>query len=196
MAKQTSISVLAKSNTLEALFRKIEMKRRTFAAILTPLWLAVPVQAEMMTIQPQRLTSPTPTYISQANSNNASLSIGKAADLISQWLEAKQKIFAPPFDRELLANLTTGILYSDTLTAIDYLRQNSSYYRYGVQKVESVERFAASGAKATIEVRVTEDTTFYQNGKVNSSSFNTKLVRYSLEYWDGIWKIADAKVLD
>ncbi|BBD55818.1 hypothetical protein PA905_08280 [Planktothrix agardhii CCAP 1459/11A] len=27
------------------------------------------------------------------------------------------------------------------------------------------------------------------------SSFNTKLVRYNLEYWDGIWKIANSQVM-
>ena len=91
--------------------------------------------------------------------------------------------------------MTTGILYSDTVQAIDYLTNSNSRYRYGVQKVESVERFAASGNKATLEVRITEDATLYRNGKVDTSSFNTKLIRYSLEYWDGIWKIADSQVI-
>ncbi len=91
--------------------------------------------------------------------------------------------------------MTTGILYTDTVKAIDNLINSNSQYRYGVQKVESVERFAASGNKATIEVRVTEDATVYRNGRVETSSFNTKLVRYTLEYWDGIWKIADSQIM-
>ncbi|MEG4502072.1 IMS domain-containing protein [Microcoleus sp. F6_B4] len=53
------------------------------------------------------------------------------------------------------------------------MTNSNSHYRYGVQKVESVERFAASGNKATIEVRVTEDATVYRNSKVDSSSFNS-----------------------
>ena len=45
-------------------------------------------------------------------------------------------------DRQLLAKMTTGILYADTVKGIDYLTNSNSQYRYGVQKVESVERFA------------------------------------------------------
>ena len=130
-------------------------------------------------------------YISEA----PNITLGQASDLIGKWLEAKQKIFAPPFDRQLLAKMTTGILYTDTVKAIDNLINNNSQYRYGVQKVESVERFAASGNKATIEVKVTEDATVYRNGRVETSSFNTKVVRYTLEYWDGIWKIADSQIM-
>ncbi|OIP70321.1 MAG: hypothetical protein AUK43_10065 [Oscillatoriales cyanobacterium CG2_30_40_61] len=134
--------------------------------------------------------------VNQITQNTETITIGKAADLITEWLNTKSRIFAPPFDRALLGNLTTGVLYADSLKGIDFLRENNSYYQYGVQKVESIERFAASGNKATIEVKVTEDTTLYKNGKIIESSFNTKLVRYNLEYWDGIWKIANSQVMN
>jgi len=134
--------------------------------------------------------------VKQITQNTETITIGKAADLITEWLNTKSRIFAPPFDRALLGNLTTGVLYADSLKGIDFLRENNSYYQYGVQKVESIERFAASGNKATIEVKVTEDTTLYKNGKIIESSFNTKLVRYNLEYWDGIWKIANSQVMN
>ena len=133
--------------------------------------------------------------VNQITQNTETITIGKAADLITQWLNAKSRIFAPPFDRESLGDLTTGVLYADSLKAINFLLENNAYYQYGVQKVESIERFAASGNKATIEVKVTEDTTLYKNGKIIESSFNTKLVRYNLEYWDGIWKIANSQVM-
>lgn len=128
--------------------------------------------------------------------NKVPFSLGRAADLIDDWLSAKSRIFAPPFDRDTLAALTTGRLYADTLEAIDYLLDNDGYYEYGVQKLESVERFAASGNRATIEVTVTEDTTFYQDGKVVESTFNTQRVRYKLEFRDNLWKIADSQILD
>jgi serine/threonine-protein kinase len=133
--------------------------------------------------------------VNQITQNTESITIGKAADLITQWLNSKSKIFASPFDRAMLGNLTTGVLYADSLKAINFLQENNAYYQYGVQKIESIERFAASGNKATIEVKVTEDTTLYKNGKIIESSFNTKLVRYNLEYWDGIWKIANSQVM-
>lgn len=134
--------------------------------------------------------------VNQLTQNSESITIGKAADLITQWLDTKSRIFAPPFDRESLGDLTTGVLYADSLKAINFLRENNAYYQYGVQKVESIERFAASGNKATIEVKVTEDTTLYQNGKIIESSFNTKLVRYNLEQWDGLWRIANSQVMN
>lgn len=192
------------------------MKLRIFAiaAFLIPLSSVTPIQAANFPIFKENwqtvnfheskenwdeslstVSQPITIILTQANTNSAVLTLGQAADIISRWLDAKQKIFASPFDRETLASLTTGILYADTVKAIEYLKNNKAYYRYGVQKVESVERFAASGNKATIEVRVTEDVTLYQNGQVENSSFNTKLVRYSLEYWDGVWKIADAQVI-
>jgi serine/threonine-protein kinase len=168
------------------------MKPIILLAILTPLWLTPPAKAENVTCSRQPLaTNYCENYISEA----PNITLGQASDLIGKWLEAKQKIFAPPFDRQLLAKMTTGILYADTVKAMDNLTNSNSQYRYGVQKVESVERFAASGNKATIEVRVTEDATVYRNDRVDSSSFNTKLVRYTLEYWDGIWKIADSQII-
>ena len=168
------------------------MKPIILIAILTPLWLTPPAKAENITCSRQPLaTNYCENYISEA----PNITLGQASDLISKWLEAKQRIFAPPLDRQLLAKMTTGILYTDTVKAMDNLINSNSQYRYGVQKVESVERFAASGNKATIEVKVTEDATVYRNGKVDSSSFNTKLVRYTLEYWDGIWKIADSQIM-
>ncbi len=168
------------------------MKPIILLAILTPLWLTAPAKAENITGSKQTLAiNYSDNYISQA----PNITLGQASDIIGKWLDAKQKIFAPPFDRSLLAKMTTGILYSDTVKGIDNLRSTNSHYRYGVQKVESVERFAVSGNKATIEVRVTEDATVYRDDRVESSSFNTRVVRYTLEYWDGIWKIADSQVM-
>ena len=168
------------------------MKPIILIAILTPLWLTPPAKAENITCPRQRIAT---NYCKDRISQAQDITLGQASDLISKWLEAKQRIFAPPFDRQLLAKMTTGILYADTVKGIDYLTNSNSQYRYGVQKVESVERFAASGNKATIEVRVTEDATVYRNDRVDTSSFNTKLVRYTLEYWDGIWKIADSQII-
>lgn len=160
-------------------------------SLLIPFSLALSVKAETIPVNCYGCEQP-----NQIVQNNASLTLGQAADLITQWLNAKSQIFAPPYDRRIVGELTTGNLYTDTLKAINFLIENNAYYQYGVQKVESVEQFAASGNKATIEVRVTEDTTLYQNGRVTESTFNTKVVRYNLENWDGIWKIANSQVLN
>jgi hypothetical protein len=110
--------------------------------------LAVPAKPENFGGCAEQL--PTTNYCLNYISQALNITLGQASDLIGRWLDAKPRIFAPPFDRQLLAKMTTGI---------------------------------------------PEDATLYRNCKVDSSSFNTKLVRYSLEYWDGIWKIADSQVM-
>ncbi|MEC4984592.1 MAG: ARC6/PARC6 family protein, partial [Oscillatoria sp. PMC 1076.18] len=140
-----------------------------------------------------------------SNSNSRSFSRQitqqQALSLVNRWTQAKPQIFAPPFATQLISNLTTGELY-DSLTeangAIAWLRNNQAYYRFGVQKIESVERFVANDRKATIEVKVTEDRTLYREGEIDRSQtdFDTQVIRYSLELVDNIWKIADYKTVD
>lgn len=125
----------------------------------------------------------------------------QAVELINQWLQAKQQIFAPPFNSQLVAQLTTGELYGELAKpdgTTTWLKNNNAYYRFGVQKVESVKRFVASADKATLEVSVTEDRTLYRNGKVDPSQtdFETRLIRYSLQSVDGVPKIADYKTVE
>ena len=141
-----------------------------------------------------------PTQAVAARSN-AVLSQNQAVDLITEWLEAKSRIFAPPFDQQPVKQLTTGELYGSLVRddgAIAWLKDNQAYYRFGVQKVESVERFVADQNKATVELKITEDRTLYRDGKVDptQTDFQTRLVRSSLEAIDGAWKIADYKTVD
>ncbi|NET91337.1 MAG: DUF4101 domain-containing protein [Kamptonema sp. SIO1D9] len=141
-----------------------------------------------------------------SNSNSSSsfsrqITQQQALSLVSRWTQAKSQIFAPPFEARLISDLTTGELY-DSLTdangAIAWLRNNQAYYRFGVQKIESVERFVASETKATIEVKVTEDRTLYREGEIDPSQteFDTQVIRYSLELVGNVWKIADYKTVD
>lgn len=125
----------------------------------------------------------------------------QAVDLINQWLEAKSEIFAPPFNQTQLSRFATGELYASLANPnglLDWLKNNRAYYRYGVQKVDAVERFAADRDRATIELKITEDRTLYQDGAVNPqhTDFSTKPVRYTLERVDGRWKIADYKTTE
>lgn len=125
----------------------------------------------------------------------------QAVELVTKWLQAKQDIFAPPFDEELVNGLTTGELQASLIESdgvIDWLRNNQAYYRFGVQKLEDVERLVANKSRAKIELKVTEDRTLYRNNRVdpNQTDFETKLIRYSLESVDDTWKISDYKAVD
>lgn len=130
----------------------------------------------------------------------ASITQREAVGLIETWLDAKQEIFASPYSYQSVKALTTGPLYADLTKAdgpIEWLKKNGAYYRYGVQRVESVEKLSSQGNKASIEVWVTEERTLYKkDGTIdpNESDLTTSLVRYSLERVQGQWKIADYRV--
>lgn len=125
----------------------------------------------------------------------------QAVDLISRWLQAKAEIFAPPFNQQRVNELTTGELYTSLIRpggVLTWLKSNQAYYRYGVQKMESVERFVASGDRATIEIKLTEDRTLYANGRIEPqlTDFSAQQIRFSLELHKGTWKITDYKTID
>jgi hypothetical protein len=157
-------------------------------------------QPEQQQTQSEADVAPTTGQIQPAVliSASAELTQEQAVALISQWLNAKQQIFAPPYNQQLASQLTTGELYaalSQPSGVLAWLQNNQAYYRFGVQQIESVERFAASDRRATIEVAMTEDRTLYQNGTVNPehTQFDTEVVRFTLESVDGNWRISDYK---
>ena len=135
--------------------------------------------------------SPQPSSISQQ----------QAVNLIEAWLQAKKVMFAPPYEHQIAAELTTGELYEKTAGldgSITSLKNDRSYYRYGVQRIDGVEQFAANGNRATIQVRVTEERTLYgANGNIDpeQTDFKTRTVVYNLEQVDGRLKIADSKII-
>ncbi len=142
-----------------------------------------------------------------ANPNNFSTAASSipreaAISILNKWQDAKRELFAPPFNRSLGAELTTGEAFRKNIgpgSSLDWLSNNNSYYRYGVQKIDSIEKFISSNRRATIDIVVTEDRKFYQNGEIvtgANTSFDTRLVRYSLELEDGKLKISDYKTLN
>jgi serine/threonine-protein kinase len=146
--------------------------------------------------------------VSQTPSQNkpspiaSSITREAAISVINKWQEAKRELFAPPFNRSLGAELTTGEAYRKNIgsgSSLEWLADNNSYYRYGVQSIDSVENFVASNDRATIEIIITEDRKFYRNGKIISgqnTTFDTSLVRYSLQLENGKLKISDYETID
>ena len=150
---------------------------------------------------PAATGGPTATVIIPAEPPAAAFSEQQAVDLVTRWLQAKVEIFAPPFDQQQALNLTTGELLASLVKpngVLNWLKTNQAYYRYGVQKVESVERFAVARDRATIEVKLVEDRTLYFNGTIdpNRTDFSTQRVRFTLAATEGTWKIADYKTVD
>ena len=125
----------------------------------------------------------------------------QAVATINSWLSAKSQMFAPPYRRDVAQNLTTGPLLEDLLKAdgsISWLQNNNAYYQYGVQRIESIERFVDSGNRATIEVSITEDATLFKDGRADPSNtyFTTRRFKYILERIGNRVKVFDYQSLD
>jgi ARC6-like, IMS domain len=167
-----------------------------------------------------QVTAPSTQANSQTNTSPAqapiplptpasSISRDAAVEVVKQWIQYKRVLFAPPFDKSQGSNILTGKAYINNidrssepcnssdregcLSSVDWLQRYNGQYSFGVQRVDSIDRFEASGDNASIFVTVTEYRTLHQNGKSKSSG-GTKQARYDLKYENGRVKISDYKV--
>ncbi|MBW4630879.1 MAG: DUF4101 domain-containing protein [Iphinoe sp. HA4291-MV1] len=154
-------------------------------------------------ITPSPTTSfsiPSTTDGTAQSTPSTSISQQEAVNLVNAWLQAKRQMFAPPYNRQIAAEITTGKQYNDAAGSngtIDWLQNNNAYYQYGVQKIEGVDEFVSNNNQAAIRVRVTEQRRLLKDGKIDreQSDFNTITVFYYLQFVNGSWKIADSKVI-
>ena len=147
------------------------------------------------------------------NTNNTSAITREAAtQLINQWLSYKRVLLAPPYDKSQGSNLLYGKAYRDNvdkssgpcnsgdpddcLSSADWLRKYGAEYTFGVQRVDSVDRFEANGDTGTIFATITEFRTLHKSGGRVTPSGGTKQARYDLKYDNGKVKISDYKVLN
>jgi len=173
----------------------------TTAKPTTPTKLTPPKTVPTAQPAPASGTSPTATIVIPAAPTSDAFNQQQAIVLINRWLQAKPEVFAPPFDQQLIANLTTGELLASLLRpngVLTWLKTNGAYFRYGVQNVDSVERFVVARDRATIEVNLTEDRTLYLNGAIDPTrtDFSSQRVRFTFRLENGTWKIADYKTAD
>ncbi|MFH7025913.1 MAG: IMS domain-containing protein [Heteroscytonema crispum UTEX LB 1556] len=125
----------------------------------------------------------------------------EAKEVINKWLQAKRVMFAPPYNVQPAAELTTGEQYEQvagTDGSINSLKNDGQYYKYGVQTIDSVDEFSVNDNQAIIQVKVTEDRTlFNQDGSIvpKETDFKTRTVRYSLQFVDKRWKIASTQIM-
>ena len=158
---------------------------------------------------PNQVTSPSPIPKTSSKSQTPQPSLSKTessitekevANLIEAWLEAKAKMFSPPYNSQIANELTTGNFYEKIAGAngsINWLKDNNAYYKYGVQRLDSIEQFFANNDIATVKVRITEEYSLYRNGKIdlNETDFKTLTIIYNLKFIDGQWKISNSRTL-
>ncbi|MFB2918558.1 ARC6/PARC6 family protein [Aerosakkonema funiforme] len=145
---------------------------------------------------PSTRSSPSTTLSIQPPPPNSNIfTREEAVNVITRYMEAKPKIFAPPYDRQLAGSLTTGKAYDDTTKSggqIDYLKERNAWYEYGKYQVDPTGYFEVTEGQAQIELRVTQDFYYYEYGKLkNSYNGYSKVYRFTLILENGTWKIAD-----
>jgi serine/threonine protein kinase len=141
--------------------------------------------------------------------NNSTISREAAINTIQQWLQYKRVLFAPPYNKQASADLLTGKAYrnnidrsaepcnsvdsGDCLSSVDWLQRYNAQYSFGVQRIDSVDKFEASGDTGTIFVTVTEYRTLHKSTGKSTPSGGTSQVRYDLQFENGKVKITDYK---
>ena len=136
-----------------------------------------------------------------SSSSGIAMTQGKAVNLIQQWLQAKQRLFAPPYDREIASKLTTGKLYQDLTRSggsINWLEKNNSYYEYGIQSVKDIKRFTSDDNSFIIVASIIESSTFFnaQVGSKKVTPAGRSTIRYEFVKVNSSWLLKDYQVLN
>jgi serine/threonine protein kinase len=167
------------------------------------------------TIPPAATTAQTPVTTTQQTptpaitpASTSSISQGDAENTIKRWLQYKRVLFAPPYDKGLGTELLTERAYinnisrvsepcnsnpDDCLSSVDWLQRYNAQYSFGVQSLDRVDKFEASGDRGSIFVTITERRTLHKTGGRSTSSGGTSQVRYDLKFENGKIKISDYK---
>jgi serine/threonine protein kinase len=159
---------------------------------------STPLQTNISSPSPSPTTQPTtdPTPIPTSSTDSAQvtpLTELEAVERVKALVVGKQKLFAPPFDRELLAQLAVGDEYEKRKGSIDWLQKNNAYYNYGEFEIKPLGQFSAQGNQATVEVEISENPTLYVNGQIDRTQSIPSRGRYrcTLQFDRTSWKIAN-----
>ncbi|GBO55028.1 serine/threonine kinase [Pseudanabaena sp. lw0831] len=159
--------------------------------------------ASPQAIEPTATASPTPSPTAKASASptpKASpkvpiepLSEADAVAIVNNLVASKNQMFAPPFDRQLLAELTTGEAYEKRKGSIDWLQSNNAFYSYGEFTVSRAGSFGIQDNQANITVEIFESPTLYVNGKIDRTQSQPSRGRYicTLIFENSKWKIAN-----
>lgn len=190
------------------------------ALILTTQWVwgaiqnlmrqkdATPPQVSVSPANTQQQITPTVTPSQEASvitptPTSSSLPVAQefteqhAQALVKRYLDAKSSIFAPPFNRQLIMDLTTGKLRREVTEAINWMQSNNGYYRYEFRSVGATGKiYYSDDSNAVAELRVIEKYVYYQNGNLDPTQgdYYDKIVKWAFQKENGVWKISDREI--
>ena len=145
--------------------------------------------------QEATVITPTPTISSLPVAQEFTEQHAQA--LVKRYLDAKPNIYAPPFNRQLIAELTTGKLRTEIMGSVNWMQSNNGHYRYEFRSVGTTGKIYYSGdSNAVAELRVIEKYVYYQNGNLDTTQgdYYDKVVRWVFQKEDGVWKISDREI--
>ena len=138
------------------------------------------------------LLSSTPT---NSSSSSGTLTKDQALRIINNWLASKQKVFAPPWDRKMIDQFTTGPLHNDITKSdgtLAWLKKYKAYYTYKNYEINKNSDFSNSGQRPSIKTQITEDRILHTSeGNDPSQTGKNTTLTYFFALEDGIWKIYD-----
>jgi hypothetical protein len=133
----------------------------------------------------------------KTDGNTPAFNEQQSVQLIEKYLNSKQYLYGPPFERRQANELLTGEKLNQTSWWQTKLRTDNAEYRYGIPKVTPIgSSFVLNGDEATIEVLEEEDVSFYRNGKPAPRADTGRQkgrVYYIFKKIGNNWRIADSK---
>ena len=128
------------------------------------------------------------------------LSETEAVKIVQSWLDAKAKIFAPPFNLSLVDNLVVsdGPMHKRTAGSsgsVQWLKDNGFYYTYRSSTINRVVSYGAvANGRLSLKVEITEDLSLHGPRGVDRSKSgrSTDVYEYILGKDGSTWKLYDS----
>jgi ARC6-like, IMS domain len=137
---------------------------------------------------------------SNSSSQSSTLSEVTAKNLISQWFQAKNRVFGSNYDKSSTQDILTGLAYERNITSsssgdqssVDDLKNDGMYYTYENQIVHQITSISDSNDIANVKAIVSERRLLHRTrqGTTKSSSSDRKTVCYEFSRTNSNWKIS------
>jgi len=133
------------------------------------------------------------------------LTESQVEELIQRWLLTKRRIFAPPYSRQAIDQLTTGDLHQELTkpsNVLSSMKQRHQFFLYGEQTLVQIIRLTQQSSNEIVaEVQIQEDfVTFERSLQKRNQKYLYQWVgevpsisrpyRFVLKRVDNTWKIA------
>lgn len=128
--------------------------------------------------------------------NGITITKPEAINVIKSWLSnGKNQAFGNTYNQQVVYQYTTGQYRENSLGKIQWLRERQSFDKFGMPVVQPISELLEKGDQVIIDFKVNESFTRYvgQNIDLGNTGSSTSLYRFTLQFEDNIWKIANVQ---